>query len=450
MTASGCRAIVLGASMAGLLAARALADFYSSVTIVERDKLPHEPANRRGVPQGRHPHMLMARAPQIIDELFPGCMQEVLDSGGMAWNDGDLSKTCLTFGNHRLAATGTIPQPSTYVSYACTRAFLDWHVRRRLRDLGNITILQGHDAGALTAAPDGSRVTGVRVTDRTDGSQSVLEADLVVDATGRGSRAPAFLEDLGYGRPAEDKVDINLTYASMPMHIDPGTVHQNWIVVMPKPGEPKGLVMFECENGTWMVGVCAMFGQAVPRQCDELLEFAENLAPASALATARAATPLAAVSQHRVPSNRWRRYDKMPRTPGGFLVLGDAICSFNPVYGQGMTVAAIESLTLRDCLTQGEQMLPRRFFKQSAKTIKTAWQTAVGSDLTMPEVKSPRPLSIRITNAWIDRVLTAAETDPEVVQQLLQVIGMTEPPSRLLRPSFAYRVARARHRTPNT
>ncbi len=450
MTASGCRAIVLGASMAGLLAARVLADFYSSVTIVERDKFPYEPANRRGVPQGRHPHMLMARAPQIIDELFPGCMQEVLDSGGMAWNDGDLSKACLTFGNHRLAAMGTIPQPSTYVSYACTRAFLDWHVRRRVRDLRNITMLQGHDAGELTAAPDGSRVAGVRVTDRSDGSAAVLEADLVVDATGRGSRAPTFLEDLGYGRPAEDEVFINLTYASMPVHIDPGTVHQNWIVVMPKPGEPKGLVMFECENGTWMVGVCAMFGQAVPRQHDELLEFAESLAPAPALATARAATPLAAVSQHRVPSNRWRRYDKMPRTPGGFLVLGDAVCSFNPVYGQGMTVAAIESLILRDCLAQGEQRLPRRFFKQSAKTIKTAWQTAVGSDLTMPEVKSPRPLSIRIANAWIDRVLTAAETDPQVVQQFLQVIGMTEPPSRLLRPSLAYRVARARRRTPNT
>lgn len=359
-------------------------------------------------------------------------------------------KRALAFGDHRLAATATIPQPSKYVSYACTRAFLDWHVRQRLQALGNITILQGHDAGELTAAPDRTRVTGVRVTDRSDGSEAVLGADLVVDATGRGSRAPAFLDDLGYGRPVEDEVFIHLTYASMPVHIDPGTVHQNWIVVMPKPGQPKGLVMFECENGTWMVGVCAMFGQAVPRQHDELLEFAERLAPAPALATARKATPLATVSQHRVASNRWRRYDKMRRTPGGFLVLGDAICSFNPVYGQVMTVAAIETLALRDCLTQGEHGLPRRFFRQSAKTIKTAWQTAVGSDLTMREVKGRRPLSIRMTNAWMDRVLTAAEADPEVVQRFLQVIGMTEPPSRLLRPSFAYRVARARRRTPST
>lgn len=317
-------------------------------------------------------------------------------------------------------------------------------MRRRLRHFRKITILDGHDAGELTTAPDRNRVTGVRVTDRSVGSEAILDADLVVDATGRGSRAPLLLEELGYGRPPEDEVFIHLTYASIPVHIDPGTVHQNWIVVMPKPGEPKGLVMLERENGTWMVGVCAMFGQAVPNQRDELFEFAASLAPTPTLAMLRAATPLGAVSQHRVPSNRWRRYDKMSGTPGGFLVVGDAICSFNPVYGQGMTVAAIESLTLRDCLSRGQQDLPGRFFEQSAKTIRIAWQTAVGSDLTMREVKSPRPLSIRLTNAWMDRVLVAAETDPAVVQQFLQVIGMTQPPSRLLCPAFAYRVARVR------
>jgi 2-polyprenyl-6-methoxyphenol hydroxylase-like FAD-dependent oxidoreductase len=129
--------------------------------------------------------------------------------------------------------------------------------------------------------------------------------------------------------------------------------------------------------------------QAVPDHRDELLEFAASLAPAAALSAACKATPLAEVSRHHMPSNRWRRYDKMSRTPDGSVVLGDAVCSFNPVYGQGVTVAAVESLVLRDCLARGEEGLPRRFFKQSAETIRIAWQTAVGSDLTMPQAKGP-------------------------------------------------------------
>ena len=443
MTTSGNRAIVLGASMTGLLAARVLSDYYPSVTVIERDFLPEEPAHRRGIPHGRQPHILVARAPQILDELFPGCMQELVDSGCLAWKDGDLSKWCVTFGGHRLASTGTIPQPEELVNYACTRPFLEWHVRRRLRELPNVTVLEGHNAGQLTTTPDRSRVTGVRVFDRGDNSAVVLDAELVVDATGRGSRALLLLEELGYGRPAEDEVFIHLAYASMPVRIEAGTIDKTSFTVLPAPGATRGVVMFECENNTWMVGVCAMFGEAVPDQRDELLEFARGGVPAPALAAARAAIPLDRVAQHLVPSNRWRRYDKMSRTPGGFLVMGDAICSFNPVYGQGITVAAIEALILRDCLARGERGLPGRFFKRSAKAVKVAWQTAVGSDLAMPQAKGARPLSVRMINAWIDRVLAAAETDPAVVQQFLQVVGMTQPPSRLLHPSFAYRVVRA-------
>ena len=146
------------------------------------------------------------------------------------------------------------------------------------------------------------------------------------------------------------------------------------------------------------------------------------------------------------PSNRWRRYDKMRRTPQGLLVFGDAICSFNPIYGQGMTIAAVEAMVLRDCLLRGERNLPRRFFRASARKVRVAWQTAVGSDLALPEVAGPRPLSMRITNAYLDRVMTAAETDPVVAQQFLQFIGMIDSPARLLRPSIMLRLARTNRR----
>ncbi len=177
-----------------------------------------------------------------------------------------------------------------------------------------------------------------------------------------------------------------------------------------------------------------------------MLAFAADFAPPHALAAVSAAEPLGDVSHYHVPSNRWRRYDKMRRTPEGLLVFGDAICSFNPIYGQGMTVAALEAMVLRDCLRRGERNLPRQFFRASAKNVRVAWQTAVGSDLALPEVVGPRPLSMRISNAYLDRVMTAAETDPVVAQQFMQVIGMIDSPARLLRPSFMLRVARTNRR----
>jgi 2-polyprenyl-6-methoxyphenol hydroxylase-like FAD-dependent oxidoreductase len=160
----------------------------------------------------------------------------------------------------------------------------------------------------------------------------------------------------------------------------------------------------------------------------------------------RVAEPLGAVVHHRVPSNRWRRYDKMRHTPEGLLVVGDAVASFNPIYGQGMTVAAIEATVLHDCLLRGDHGLARRFFRASARHIRVAWQTAVGSDLALPEVQGPRPLSMRVSNAFLERVLTAVEVDLVVAGQFLRVTGMVDPPARLLRPSILRRVMRARSR----
>jgi 2-polyprenyl-6-methoxyphenol hydroxylase-like FAD-dependent oxidoreductase len=209
--------------------------------------------------------------------------------------------------------------------------------------------------------------------------------------------------------------------------------------------------MFAGENDTSVVCVATLGGVEPPTGRTELLDFAAGFAPAHALAVARAAQPLAEVAHYRIPSNRWRRYDKMPRTPKGLLVFGDAICSFNPVYGQGISVAALEALILRDCLRRGDDELPRRFFRASAKKIRGAWQTAVGSDLALPQVAGPRPLSTRIMNAYIDRVLVAAETDPAVMQQFLRLLGMLDEPTSLLRPSLMFRVARANwRRTPTT
>jgi 2-polyprenyl-6-methoxyphenol hydroxylase-like FAD-dependent oxidoreductase len=208
---------------------------------------------------------------------------------------------------------------------------------------------------SLTSTRDRDRVTGARIVDRARGQETTLTADLVVDATGRGSRTPVFLEALGYGRPAEDELLVHLAYASQLLRIPPGAVREDFIAIFPEPGRPKLFGLIGYENDTWMFAVGGMVGHAPPSQRADMLAFAADFAPAHALAAISAAEPLGDVGLYRVPSNRWRRYDKMRRTPQGLLVLGDAIRSFNPIYGQGMTIAAVEAMVLRDCLRAAKQ-----------------------------------------------------------------------------------------------
>jgi 2-polyprenyl-6-methoxyphenol hydroxylase-like FAD-dependent oxidoreductase len=448
MTQLGERGVVLGASMGGLLAARVLADFYRNVTVVERDVLPSAPVNRRGVPQGKQIHAIQARGTQILDELFPNFLDELRAAGVTSWDDGDFSKLCISVGGHQLTRSGSAPSNLSMSISFVSRPFLEWNVRRRVQALPNVTFLEDHDVVSLTTTPAGDRVTGSRIVDRSTTRETTLTADLVVDATGRSSRTPAFLDELGYGRPPQDELMVHLAYASQLLRIAPGAINEHMIAQFPAPGRPKMFGLSEYENDTWVFAVGGMAGLEPPAELAEMLQFAADFAPAHALEAVKAGSPLGDVAHHRVPSNRWRRYDKMRRTPKGLLVFGDAICSFNPIYGQGMTVAAIEATVLRDCLRRGEHGLPRRFFRASAKKIRVAWQTAVGSDLALPEVVGPRPPSVRITNSFLDQVMTAAETDPTVAGQFMRVIGMIDPPARLLRPSILLRIARANRSQP--
>lgn len=441
MDKRGGHAVVLGGSMGGLLAARVLADFYDRVTVVERDILPDNPINRRGVPQGRLIHALAARGAQVLDELFPGFVAELTAKGAGIWDDGDFSKVWMSVGGHTSPRSGVAPNPPVIVFPS--RPLLEWNVRRRVRTFANVTFLECHDVVDLIATPARDRVIGARVVDRVLDRATALMADLVVDATGRGSRTPVFLQELGYGRPREDELTVQLAYACQLMRIEPGAIAEHMIALFPEPGRPKMFGLIRNENDSWMFGVGAMAGLQPPDGAAEMLSFAADFVPAPVVEALRAAEPLGPVVHHRVPSNRWRRYDKLRRMPDGLLVVGDAVCSFNPIYGQGMTIAAIEATVLRDCLLRGDHGLPRRFFRASARNIRVAWQTAVGSDLALPEVIGPRPMSMRVTNAFLERVLAAVEVDPVVAGQFMRVIGMVDPPTRLLRPSILWRVARA-------
>ncbi|MGV0834565.1 FAD-dependent oxidoreductase [Mycolicibacterium thermoresistibile] len=443
-TKVGGHAVVVGAGMAGLLAARVLADCYERVTIVERDVLAAEPANRRGVPQGRHVHVLLGRGSQIIDELFPGILEELVADGAPVWTDGDLSKLYISVGGHHLTRIGTLRDPHGLTMYMASRPFLECHVRRRLRARVDVTVLDGHEVAELVSTPDRRAVTGVRIVERAGGDERCLTADLVLDATGRGSRTPAFLADMGYGHPPEDEVMVRVAYASQLLRIPAGAFAERLVVIGAAGDRVSSVGLVGYENDSWMLTVSGYMGHRPPLDRDAMLRFAEESIPSHLLPALRAATPLGEVFGYRVPSNRWRRYDKMARLPDGLLVSGDGICSFNPVYGQGMTIAALDALALRRCLRRGIEGLPRRFFHASAKGIGVAWQAATASDLSLPRVPGRRTLSIRATHAYLERVLTAAEPQPPVCEAFLRTMQLVDPPTRLLAPGVLGRAAVAR------
>ena len=447
LATTGEHAIVLGASVAGLLAARVLADFCARVTVIERDTLNDTVAVRRGVPQGRHTHGLLMRGAQALDELLPGFLDELADDGASVFDGTDLSRLYFCMGGHVAVRSGAAKELRMYTT---TRPFLECHVRRRVRAIPNVTVLDDHDVVDVCVAASG-RVTGARVVGRSSRLESALQADLVVDATGRGARTPALFKRAGYEPPPEDEVVIDLMYASQLLRMPEDALHESGFIIAPVPGRPTGMAIARCENDTVFFTVFGMAGNDPPVELSAMCGFVEEFTPAHALAAVRAAEPVGPVAQHRFPSSRWRRYDKVRRLPEGLVVVGDAVCSFNPIYAQGMTVAALEALVLRDCLSRGAADLPRRFFRAAAKPIGQAWQLAVGGDLSLPEIEGTPPLATRLLNGYIDRILSAAEYDTTAFEQFVKVAWLVDSPSKLLRPSMIRRATvahrRNRHRS---
>ncbi|MDQ3978346.1 MAG: hypothetical protein M3314_02175 [Actinomycetota bacterium] len=422
--------------MAGLLAARVLSDAYEQVTVVERDTLPGTGQHRKGVPQGHHVHGLLPRGEEILQAMFPGFTRELTGAG---------VQTCELFGEARFSPSGhLLARTATGLRVLLSsRPLLEGHVRERVGQLANVALVEGCDVVGLGITDDGRRVTGPRILRRSDGSaEEVLAADLVVDATGRGSRTSAWLEALGYQPPAEEQVRIGVGYASCRLRRHPAALSGDKLVVVgAEPGRPTGLALFAIENDQWILSLFG-YGHRPPADSEGFWSLAARVMPPEVFEPLREAEPLDRIKTYRLNSNLRRRYERLRRFPDGLVVLGDALCSFNPIYGQGMTVAALEAETLRRCLDRGERQLARRFFRGAAKPVDQAWKMAVGADLALPEVEGRRSLEVRIANAYMRRLLVVAEHDGAVATGFMRVMGMLDPLPRLLRPAIALRVLR--------
>ncbi len=441
MTVHGDRAVVLGGSMAGLLAARVLADAYAEVVVVERDALPGTPTHRRGVPQSRHIHGLLAGGQQALEELFAGFTAELAARGAPT---GDMLRDVrVCFGGHWLR-----PGPSGLVAVQASRPLLETCLRDRVRSLPGVQLLESCDVVGPVATPDGGRVTGARVVPRRDESaEQTLKADLVVDATGRGSRAPVWLDRLGVTRPPEEQVRVDVRYASATFRLGREQLGGALgLIQAATPRHPRGGAVALTEGGQGIVTLYGMLGDRPPTDHRGFLAFANTLQHPDLADVLRSAEPLTEPAPFRIPMTVRRHYERLRRFPEGLLVLGDAACTFNPVYGQGMSVAALEALALRDHLRRRGTAQPSLFFSDVARIVDVPWAMATGGDLAFSGVAGRRSLGTRLLGGYLSALLGAAARDDDLGRAFVRVAGLVDPPQDLLQPRRVLRVAASRLR----
>ena len=418
MGRTGGHAIVIGASIAGMCAARVLSDFYHRVTVYERDDLPDGPANRTAVPQDRHVHLLMARGAQEFDGLFPGLLNDMVAAGvPILENRPD----CIHFGaaGHVLGTAHCLRDEFT--AYVPSRPHLEWQIRRRAAALPNVEI-QRRDVSKPRLDTGAQLVTGVLL----EPGDQFVEADLVVDATGRGTRLPVWLEEWGFERPREDTVDVGIGYATHQVLMPEGLIPEKVVVAGASRDQPVGLGMLYYEDGTWGLTTFGVAKVEPPRNFADMCALADTILPAHVAAALRRSEPIGEVAFHKFPTSRWRRYDKLDRFPAGIVPFGDAVASFNPTFGQGMTMTSLQAGHLRRALESPDADLATELNLSTAKTTYPVWTMNAIGDLILHRATGPMPWWYRPVGGLFDQFLGAAETDPVLAEWFLRRFSLLD------------------------
>jgi 2-polyprenyl-6-methoxyphenol hydroxylase-like FAD-dependent oxidoreductase len=430
------RAVVIGGSIAGLLAARVLSDHFQEVTLIEREALAHSAEPRQAIPQGRHVHVLLDQGIRVVQHLFPDLVPALVDAGLT------LADTSRDFRWHHFGVWKTRMTTGINILFL-NRPLFEWHIATRVSQIPNIEVLEGCEATRLIASPGAERITGLAIR-KQDSTERQISADLVVDATGRGSQMPQWLRALGLAAPEETLIEVNVGYSSRIYKRPAGLADWTALFVLPRPPDKRGGAVFPIDGDRLLVTLAGWLADYPPTTDKEYREFAGSLAVPDVRLAIDAAEPLTPISIHKFPANRRRHYEKLDRLPEGLVVLGDSLCSFNPVYAQGMTVAAMDAMTLDRCLKQQPRngqidRLGRRFHREASGIVDVAWQLAAGEDLRYPEAKGRRPLGTAFFHWYGGLVHQATAGDEHVAREFYKVLHMTGPPELLFRPRVIMR-----------
>ncbi len=432
----GNHAVVIGGSMAGLLTARVLTNHFERVTVVERDRFPEHPQFRPGVPQSRHVHVLLSKGKQILEQLFPGIMID-LETAGALKIDWTAEFPCYSL-------FGWEPRfRSQLKSCLCSRYLLEAMVRQKLATYDNLQFLEGTQVTDLLSNVSNSRIRGVKV--KSNSQEQDLTADLVVDASGRNSSLPKWLSALGYQAPEETVINSFLGYSSQWYEFPEG-FQADWKVLATAtkpPNDRRAGIIYSVENNCWVVTLYGINKDYPPTDETGFLEFARSLRTPIIYELIKEAQPISPVYSYRRTENCLRHYDKLSRLPDGIVAIGDAVCCFNPVYGQGMTVGALGAIALNECLQNHPSLngFTKGYQKQLAAVNSTPWLMATGEDLRWEGTEGAKPDWItRLMQQYLDRVVLLSVERPEVYQKYLEVMQLTQPPTILFQPDVMAKI----------
>ena len=439
-TLIGKQAVVIGAGMAGLTAAGALADRFDQVVVLERDTLTSEPTYRAGTPQARHVHALLLSGQHALSELFPGFEQDLIQVGAVPLRAGlDV----------RIERPSYDPFPQRdlgWLSYAVSRPTIEGAVRRRVESRANTTLRQRCRVQEVLASPDGEAVTGVRC-ENGNGASETIAADLVVDASGRGALTLALLQSIGRPLPEETTIGINLGYATCVFAI-PDDAPTDWKGVMTfgqAPQNSRGGLMLPLEGNRWMATIGGRHGDVPTGDAEGFLTYARALRTPTIYNAIIRAKRLSGVARYGFPESVRRHFERLEAFPCGLLPIGDAICRFNPVYGQGMSVAALEACLLtrllEDLGQDGDPIaaLAPTFFAEVQTLIETPWSVAI-LDFVFPDTRGQRPADFETTLKFGIALTRLAAEDPAVHKLTVEVQHLLRPRSVYRDPALVQRV----------
>ncbi|MFN7945688.1 MAG: 2-polyprenyl-6-methoxyphenol hydroxylase-like oxidoreductase [Blastocatellia bacterium] len=442
-------AIVIGGSLAGMLTARLLSEHFDHVTIIERDRCPEGPVARPGLSQARHVHVLLARGRMIVEELFPGVCEELKAAGAQS-SDAGLALAWLT------PAGWGIRFRAGNELLSFTRDLLDWTLRRRLKKFTSVRFMEGYEVTGLLADADRKNVTGISIRPRRKNETVVAEetnlfAELVVDASGRASKAPQWLAALGYPQPQETVINAHTGYASRIYH-RPAGWQADWTATFSQaapPQQPRAGILFPVEDNCWLVSLAGGGGDYPPTDEAGFLEFARSLPNPLIYQAISRAEPVSPIHGNRSTINRLRHYERLTRQPERFVALGDSVCAFNPVYGQGMSIAALGAQELSGCLSEMRRRaegdltgLAQTFQKRLAKINEHPWMMATSEDYRYHGTEGGTPgLKVSLLHRYMDQVIYLTTKSVPVRSLFMDVQQMLRPPAALFSPEMILRVA---------